>query len=278
MLITPEDLKARLGDVAVLDASWHMPDAKRDAGAEFAAAHIPGALRFDIDRIADTSSGLPHTLPSPEVFAEMVGALGISNSTPVVVYETGGVFAAPRAWWMFRVMGHDALVLDGGLKAWTDAGYPTESGPPATPAPATFTPTFNPDLFASGDDVAATLAAGGQVADARSAERYEGRVDEPRPGLRAGHMPGARNVHYASLVTPDGRLKDEAGLRAAFEAGGVDLDRKVTTSCGSGVTASILTLALAKLGTPSAVYDGSWTEWGGDPKREVVKGPADATD
>lgn len=278
MLITPEDLKARLGDVVLLDASWHMPDTKRDANAEFVAAHIPGALRFDIDRIADTSRGLPHTLPSPEMFAEMVGALGISNSTPVVVYETGGVFAAPRAWWMFRVMGHDALVLDGGLKAWTDAGYPTESGPPATPAPATFTPAFNPDLFASGDDVAATLSAGGQVADARSAERYEGRVDEPRPGLRAGHMPGARNVHYSSLLTPDGRLKDEEGLRAAFEAGGVDLDRKVTTSCGSGVTASILTLALAKLGTPSAVYDGSWTEWGGDPKREVVKGPADATD
>ena len=274
MLITPEELNARLGEVVVLDASWHMPDTGRDGNAEFVAARIPGARRFDIDAIADTSSGLPHTLPSPEVFARMVGALGISNDTPVVVYEVGAPFAAPRARWMLRVMGHDAAVLDGGLAAWRAAGYPVAHGAPEDVAPATFVPFYHPEMFADADDVAAALAEGRPVADARSAERFEGRVDEPRPGLRAGHMPGARNVHYASLLTPEGRLKDEAALRAVFGEAGVDLTKPVVTTCGSGVTASILALALERIGTPAAVYDGSWTEWGGDPARPVVKGPS----
>ncbi len=274
MFITPQELNATLSDVVVLDASWHMPDAGRDGNAEFIAARIPGARRFDIDAIADTSSGLPHTLPSPDVFAEMVGALGVSNDTPVVVYEAGAPFAAPRARWMLRVMGHDARVLEGGLAAWQAAGYPVAHGAPEAVEPAVFVPRFRPELFASADDVAAALADGRPVADARSAERFEGRVDEPRPGLRAGHMPGARNVHYASLLTADGRLKDEDALREVFTDAGVDLSKPVVTTCGSGVTASIVSLALERVGTPSAVYDGSWTEWGGDPARSVVKGPA----
>ncbi|WP_244935170.1 sulfurtransferase [Acuticoccus sediminis] len=274
MLITPQELNAALGDVVVLDASWHMPDTRRDGNAEFLAEHIPGARRFDVDAIADTTSGLPHTLPSPEMFAEMIGALGIANDSKVVVYETGRPFAAPRAWWMFRVMGHDALVLDGGLTAWKALGYPVEQGEPARPAPATFVPHFRPELFADGDKVATVLESGGVVADARAAERFEGRVEEPRPGLRSGHMPGARNVPFVNLIGEDGRLKDEAGLRAAFTEAGVDLSQPVVTTCGSGVTASVLSFALERIGTPSAVYDGSWTEWGGDTARPVVKGPA----
>lgn len=274
MLISPQELSQKLGTVAVLDASWHMPDAGRDALAEFFAGHIPGAVRFDIDAIADTASGLPHTLPSPEEFGHMVGALGVGNDTEIVIYEAAGPFAAPRAWWMFRVMGHDKVsMLDGGLAAWRDAGLTLEEGVGAAPAPVAFEARIVPGLLASADDVAAALGAGRQVADARSAERFEGRVDEPRAGLRAGHMPGAKNVHYASLVE-DGRLKDESGLRAAFEAAGVDLSSRVVTTCGSGVTAALLVMALAKLGTEAAVYDGSWTEWGGDEARAVATGPA----
>lgn len=274
MLITPAELSRRLGTVAVLDASWHMPDTGRDALAEFHAGHIPGAVRFDIDAVADTASGLPHTLPAPEDFARMVGDLGIASATPVVVYEAGPPFAAPRAWWMFRVMGHDdVMVLDGGLAAWRDAGHTLEEGPGAAPAPKSFAAALRHDLLADADAVARTLDAAGQVADARSPERFEGRVPEPRQGLAAGHMPGAKNVHYARLVE-DGRLKDEAGLRAAFEDAGIDLSRPVVTTCGSGVTAAVLALALERLGTPAALYDGSWTQWGGDPDRAVATGPA----
>lgn len=275
MLISPRELSERLerlDDVVVLDASWHMPDTGRDAWAEFEAAHIPGALRFDIDQVADHRSPLPHTLPSPEDFARMVGAMGISNATEVVVYEAGPPFAAPRAWWMFRVMGHDARMLDGGLARWTAEGLPVESGPERTPSPARFEARLQRQMLADADDVARALQAGdAAVVDARSSERFRGVVEEPRPGIRAGHMPGARNVHYAALVDADGRLKDEAALAAAFREAGVEPGRPVVTTCGSGVTACILAMALDRLGTPAAVYDGSWTEWGGDPSRPVAK-------
>lgn len=273
MLISPADLAGRLGRVTVLDASWHMPDTGRDPDAEFRAAHIPGALRFDIDAIADQSSPLPHTLPSPEDFAAAVSALGIGDDTEVVAYEAAGVFTAPRAWWMFAVMGKPITILEGGLAGWQSEGRPVESGPARTPAFATFTPRFDPALFASADDVAAALSAGDQVVDVRSAERFAGSAPEPRPGIRAGHMPGALNLHYAALADETGRLRPDAELRPLIERAGIDLSAPVITSCGSGVTAAILALALTRLGTPARVFDGSWTEWGGDPARPVVTGP-----
>ena len=275
MLISPEELTQKLGTVVVLDASWHMPDSGRDAQAEFFAGHIPGAVRFDIDVISDPDSGLPHTLPSPAEFARMVGELGIDNETEVVVYEAGAAFAAPRAWWMFRVMGHENVaMLDGGLARWRDEGHTVEEGPGAAPAPAEFEARLDRTRLADADAVAAVLADGGMVVDARSPERFEGRAPDPRKGVRPGHMPGAHNVHYAALVGRDGRLKDEAALRKAFEAAGVDLSEPVVTTCGSGVTAAVLTMALETLGTPSALYDGSWAEWGADASRPLATGKA----
>ena len=268
-LVDPVWLAGRLGRVAILDASWHMPDTGRDPAAEFRDGHIPGARRFDIDVIADTESPLPHTLPAPERFAELVGALGIGNGTEVVVYEAGPVFSAPRAWWMFRVMGHDAKILDGGLARWRDEGFAIETGAAAPVVPAQFSARFDQNLYADADAVAQTLAGGGNVLDARGAPRFAGAVPEPRPGLRAGHMPGAKNLPYASLVAADGTLKKGAALKAAIDTAGIDPAQPVVTSCGSGVTAAILSLALSEIGVPSRVYDGSWTEWGGDPSRPV---------
>lgn len=271
-LIDPVWLAERLGRVAILDASWHMPDTGRDPAAEFAEGHIPGAQRFDIDTIADTESPLPHTLPSPERFSELVGALGIDNATEVVVYEAGPVFSAPRAWWMFRVMGHDAKILDGGFARWRAEGFATETGPAAPVTPARFTARFDPNLYADAETVARTLENGGNVLDARGAPRFAGSVPEPRPGLRAGHMPGARNLPYATLVAEDGTLKKGDALKAAIDTAGMDPARPVVTSCGSGVTAAILALALSEIGVPARVYDGSWTEWGGDLARPVATG------
>jgi thiosulfate/3-mercaptopyruvate sulfurtransferase len=266
-IVTTEWLAKHLGepDLRVLDGTWHMPQLKRDARAEFAAAHVPGAVFFDIDAVADHATALPHMLPAPEAFAAAVGALGVGNGDRVVVYDVRGVVSAARVWWTFRAFGHDAVaVLDGGLKKWQAEGRPVERGVPS-PAPRTFTARRRPELVRDLEAMRANLGSrAAQVLDARSAGRFAGTEPEPRAGLRGGHIPGSLNLPYETLYRPDGTLKPPDELRRAVEAAGVDLGRPVVTTCGSGVTASVLALALYRLGRRDvAVYDGSWSEWGG---------------
>jgi thiosulfate/3-mercaptopyruvate sulfurtransferase len=264
-------------DIRVVDGSWHMPQAKRDPAREFAEAHLPGAVFFDVDGIADRSSGLPHMLPSPDVFAKAVGALGIGDGDRVIVYDSRGVVSAARVWWTFRVFGHDAVaVLDGGLPKWRAEGRPLASGP-AAPAPRTFRARFRPELVRDVAQVKANLdTRREQILDARSRGRFAGIEPEPRAGLRGGHMPGSLNLPYDDLHAPDGTLRPPAELREAFAAAKVDLARPVVTTCGSGITASVLALALHRIGCPdAAVYDGSWTEWAGRGDTAVVKGDGD---
>jgi thiosulfate/3-mercaptopyruvate sulfurtransferase len=273
-LITTDELHARLGaaDLRIVDGSWHLDG--RDAAADFARARIPGAVRFDLDAVSDGSSGLPHMLPSPEAFAAAAGGMGIAEGDDIVVYDTAGLFSAARVWWMFRVMGARSVrVLDGGLPKWTAEGRPVETGEAALPSPAVFTPTQHIEGVAGLEEVRAALAGSAQVLDARGAPRFRGEAAEPRPGVRAGHMPGALNLPYARLIAADGTLLRGEALRERFSDAGVDLDRPVVTSCGSGVTAAILTLGLAELGVESVLYDGSWAEWGGRDDTDVVTGP-----
>lgn len=261
-------------DVRVVDGSWHMPQAKRDPAREFTEAHLPGAVFFDIDGIADRSSGLPHMLPSPDAFAKAVGALGIGDGDRVIVYDSRGVVSAARVWWTFRVFGQDAVaVLDGGLPKWRAEGRPLASGT-ASPAPRTFKARFRPELVRDVAQVKANLETRGeQIVDARSRGRFAGTEPEPRAGLRGGHMPGSLNLPYDELHASDGTLRPPAELREAFAAAKVDLARPVVTTCGSGITASVLALALHRIGRPdAAVYDGSWTEWAGRDDTAVVKG------
>ena len=253
-------------DVKILDASSHLPTTGRDADAEFIAQHISGARRFDINVIADTSSPLPHTLPSPDVFAAHMQALGLNDEDHVIVYCDSVHLSAARVWWMLRLFGHAKVsVLNGGLKSWLAIGGATESGAQIDVARGQF--SVRSAVAANAINLAslrALVADGiaGQIADARSAGRFAGTEAEPRAGLRAGHIPGSSNVPISSLLK-DGTLKDKEGLAAAFAAGGIDVTRPVITSCGSGVTACGLALALAILGNEKTfVYDGSWSEWG----------------
>lgn len=273
-LVTTEWLAARLGQpgIKLLDASWYMPAQNRDAKGEFATAHIPGAAFFDIDAIADTASSLPHMLPAPEAFATAVGALGIGNRDTVVIYDGAGIFSAPRAWWSFRVFGHDNVaVLDGGLPKWRREGRPIETGP-AKPRPASFTAAFRPELVrdyvAMSRNVQSCTA---WVLDARGAGRFMGTEPEPRPGLKGGHIPGSRNLPFQNLVDPaSGTMRSPRELREIFAAAGVGLTTPVIATCGSGLTAAILVFGLFLIGRQdAAVYDGSWSEWGAHPDAPV---------
>ncbi|WP_040621532.1 3-mercaptopyruvate sulfurtransferase [Rhodovulum sp. PH10] len=268
--VTTEWLAEKLGspDLVVLDASYYLSTQNRDADAEYLASHIPGALRFDIERVADKTTTLPHMLPSAEQFAAQVGEMGISETDTIVVYDGLGLFSAPRVWWTFRLFGAEKVfVLEGGFPRWVAEGRPVEAGSVTRP-PKTFRVTTPADLVArSVADVARvqkTIAErSAQVVDARANDRFRGAAPEPRPGLPSGHIPGSFNVPHAALVE-DGLLVPPEKVAAAFAAGGVDLDKPVLTSCGSGVSAAVLWIALDTLGkAPVALYDGSWTEWAG---------------
>ena len=261
-------------DLRVLDGSWHLPQAGRNGRAEFEKVHIPGARFFDIDEYADHSTGLPHMIPREEDFEGWMGGFGIGNDSQVVVYDGTGLFSAARVWWLLRHMGMDRVaVLDGGLPKWKSEGRELESDVAAA-APAAFKARRRPEMARSKDDVKRACATGdAQVLDARPADRFRGEAPEPRPGLRAGHMPGAVNVPFSSLLNPDKTMKPPEELKAAFDKAGADFDRSFITSCGSGVTASMITLALEILGHGShGLYDGSWAEWGQEGDTEVVTG------
>lgn len=251
-------------DIRIVDASWYLPSANRNARAEYNEAHIPGAVFFDIDEITDTGSPYPHMLAPPEKFASRMKKLGLGDGHRIVIYDGSGIFSAARAWWNFRVMGHEeTFVLDGGLTKWKAEGRPLDDMPPIS-RERHFTPRPNHMLLRQLSDVRANLTSKReQIVDARSPARFLAQEPEPRPGVRGGHIPGAINLHYARLLNADGTMRPRSELEAIFKSAGVDLARPVTASCGSGVTASIIALALREIGTQdAAVYDGSWSEWG----------------
>jgi thiosulfate/3-mercaptopyruvate sulfurtransferase len=259
-------------DVAVVDASYFLPNQARDARAEYREAHIPGAVFFDIENVRDESTDLPHMLPGPRQFGTTVSALGIGDGDTVVVYDSAGLYSAARVWWMFRIFGaQKTFILDGGLPKWKSEGRPLEKGETKRPV-KTFNAEMNVSAVALTDDVRMALTDdSAQIVDARSADRFSGKAPEPRPGLRSGHMPRSFNVPFGGLIE-NGRLASHERIEAAFKAGGVDLDKPIITSCGSGVTAAILTFALEAIGKQAkGLYDGSWAEWASRPDLPVER-------
>jgi thiosulfate/3-mercaptopyruvate sulfurtransferase len=261
-------------DINILDASWYFPAENTDPRAIFESGHIPGAQFFDIDAIADPSDGLPHMLPDPATFSRAASALGLSEDATIVVYDQIGLRSAPRVWWSLRAMGHDKVfVLDGGLPKWRAEGGAIETGT-VDPKPATYRAHHRPDLVVGYDAMRAIVAdRERQIVDARPAPRFRGEAPEPRPGLRSGHMPGALNVPFADLLFEDGRLRPATQLASVFQQAGLSLEQPVVASCGSGITAAVLALGLARLGRWDVpVYDGSWAEWGARDEAPVAVG------
>ncbi len=260
-------------DISIVDASWYLPTMNRNGKSEYEDGHIPGAIFFDIDAIADKTTSLPHMMPRPDDFAQAVGAMGISDQDHIIVYDGAGLFAAARVWWTFTTMGAQRVsILEGGAprwkaeaRAWTNAK--------SNPLPKTFKTNLDAAAIADLEAIKTALKTKtAQIVDARPADRFRGEAPEPRPGLKSGHMPGSFNVQFGDVVA-NGTLKNESDLRAAFKNAGVDIDQPIITSCGSGVSAAILALALQSIGKPiHALYDGSWAEWGAREECEVVKG------
>jgi thiosulfate/3-mercaptopyruvate sulfurtransferase len=278
-LVSTEWLADNLGapDLRVVDASYYLPGEGLDPRHEFEAQHIPGAVFFDIDAIKDPANDLPHMVPPPHIFSSKVRKLGLGDGLRLVIYDQRGLFSAPRVWWTFRYFGHeDVAVLDGGLPKWLNEGRPVEDGP-AHPEERHFTPRMNSMLLRDRGQMLENLQRKDeQVVDARGAGRFEGRDPEPRAGLRAGHIPGSRNLPFTEMFDPATQtLRDAATLKTRFAAAGVDLDKPVITTCGSGVTAAVLALGLHRLGHRDvAVYDGSWSEWGLEGDTPIATGPA----